>query len=105
MYKAATIPRLYSQNQEIRPYLEEYINNGHTFASMMLEYTSSDFAIGQFAKQALSKVSDANMFIERSQNWRNIYNPKIKWLNSKFPNGVWKNITHDWREGTYKNYF
>ena len=105
MYKAATIPRLYSQKQEIRPYLEEYINNGHTFASMMLEYTSSDFAIGQFAKQALYKNLDANMLIERSQNWKNIYNPKIKWLNSKFPNGVWKNITHDWREGTYKNYF
>ena len=30
---------------------------------------------------------------------------EIKWLNSKFPNNVWKNINHDWREGTYKNYF
>jgi len=105
MYKGAMIPRLYSQKQEIRPYLEEYISNGHTFASMMLEYTSSDFAIGQFAAQALSKFSEADMLINRAQNWRNIYNPKIKWLNSKFPNGVWKNINHDWREGTYKNYF
>jgi len=105
MYKGAMIPRLYSQKQEIRPYLEEYINNGHTFASMMLEYTSSDFAIGQFAAQALSKFSEAAMFINRAQNWKNIYNPKIKWLNSKFPNGVWKNINHDWREGTHKNYF
>jgi predicted alpha-1,2-mannosidase len=105
MYKGAMVPRITSQNQEVRPYLTEYINNGHTFASMMLEYTSSDFAIGQFAAQALSKFSDANMFINRAQNWKNIYNPKIKWLNSKFPNGVWKNINHDWREGTYKNYF
>ena len=105
MYRGAMIPRLNSQKQEIRPYLTEYINNGHTFASMMLEYTSSDFAIAQFASQALEKFSDAEMLIDRAQNWKNIYNPEIKWLNSKFPNNVWKNINHDWREGTYKNYF
>ena len=105
MYNGAMVPRLNSQKQEIRPYLTEYINNGHTFASMMLEYTSSDFAIGQFALQALNKKNDAKLFIDRSQNWNNIYNPKINWLNSKYPNNVWKDITHDWREGTYKNYF
>ena len=105
MYNGAMVPRVNSQKQEIRPYLTEYINNGHTFASMMLEYTSSDFAIGQFALQALNKKNDAKLFINRSQNWNNIYNPKIKWLNSKYPNNVWKDITHDWREGTYKNYF
>ena len=105
MYKGAMEPRVNSQKQEIRPYLTEYINNGHTFASMMLEYTSSDFAIGQFALQALNKKNDAKLFIDRSQNWKNIYNPQIKWLNSKYPNNVWKDITHDWREGTYKNYF
>ena len=105
MYNGAMVPRLNSQKQEIRPYLTEYINNGHTFASMMLEYTSSDFAIGQFALQALNKKNEAKLFIDRSQNWNNIYNPKINWLNSKYPNNVWKDITHDWREGTYKNYF
>jgi putative alpha-1,2-mannosidase len=72
---------------------------------MMLEYTSSDFAIGQFALQALNKKNDAKLFVDRSQNWNNIYNPKIKWLNSKYPNNIWKDITHDWREGSYKNYF
>jgi len=105
MFKGAMVPRVNSQKQEIRPYLTEYINNGHTFASMMLEYTSSDFAIGQFALQALGKKEEAKLLIDRSQNWNNIYNPKIKWLNSKYPNNIWKDITHDWREGTYKNYF
>ena len=105
MKRGATIPRLRSQNQEIRPYLTEYLRDGHTFASMMLEYTSSDFAIGQFAFQALNLKEDASYFIDRSQNWKNIYNPKNKWLNSKYPNGKWKDIKHDWREATYKNYF
>ena len=68
MYNGAMVPRVNSQKQEIRPYLTEYINNGHTFASMMLEYTSSDFAIGQFALQALNKKNDAKLFIDRSLN-------------------------------------
>lgn len=105
MKRGATIPLLRSQNQEIRPHLTEYIRDGHTFASMMLEYTSADFAIGQFAKQALNNNEDATFFMNRSQNWKNIYNPKNNWLNSRYPNGKWKNIEHDWRESTYKNYF
>ena len=105
MNQGATIPKLRSQDHEIRPYLKEYIRDGHTFSSMMLEYTSSDFAIGQFASQAIGNKVDASYFIERSQNWKNIYNPKNKWLNSRYPNGKWKDINHDWREATYKNYF
>ncbi|MBK3519161.1 GH92 family glycosyl hydrolase [Carboxylicivirga marina] len=105
MKRGATIPRLRSQDQEIRPHLTEYINDGHTFASMMLEYTSADFAIGQFAEQALENTVDSKFFVSRSQNWKNIYNPENNWLNSRYPNGVWKDIEHDWREATYKNYF
>lgn len=105
MKRGATIPLLRSQNQEIRPNLTEYLRDGHTFASMMLEYTSADFAIGQFALQAINKKEDAEFFIDKSQNWKNIYNPKNNWLNSRYPNGKWKNIKHDWREATYKNYF
>ena len=105
MKRGATVPFIRSQDQEIRPYLTEYMRDGHTFASMMLEYTSSDFAIGQFALQALSNTDDASYFINRSQNWKNIYNPKNKWLNSRYPNGKWKDIEHDWREATHKNYF
>ena len=105
MKKGALQLRLKSQKQEIRPYLNEYINYGHTFASMSLEYCSSDFAIAQFAKNAMSNNVDYLFFKKRSQNWKNLYNPRTKWLNSRYPNGVWKDKTHDWREGTFKNYF
>ena len=105
MKRGATIPRLNSQKQEIRPYLTEFTRDGHTFASMLLEYISSDYAIGQFAKDALQLDEDYRFFINRSKSWENIYNPKIKWLNSRYPNGKWKDIKSDWREGTYKNYF
>jgi predicted alpha-1,2-mannosidase len=105
MKLGATIPRLRSQNQEIRPYLHEYLRDGHTFASMSLEYNASDFAIAMFSKNALGFENDYKTFLSRSFNWKNIYNPKIKWLNSRYPNGKWKDINHDWREGTYVNYF
>jgi len=105
MNRGATIPGLRSQDQEIRPHLSEYIEHGTTFASMMLEYTSADFAIGRFARQALGREKEALMFIERAANWKKIFNPDLNWLNSRYPSGPWKDITHDWREGTYKNYF
>tara|TARA_B100001287_G_scaffold225_1_gene209 strand:- start:1233 stop:3377 length:2145 start_codon:yes stop_codon:yes gene_type:complete len=105
MKNGATIPRRKSQDQEIRPYLEEYIRDGYTFASMHLEYTSSDFAIAQFALNALNNIEQYEFFLNRSKNWKNIYNPKINWLNSRYPNKKWKGINDDWREGTYKNYF
>ena len=105
MKQGATIPLLRSQDQEIRPNLTEYLRDGHTFASMMLEYTSADFAIGQFALQAINNKEDGDYFIKRSQNWKNIFNPKNNWLNSRHSNGKWKDIEQDWREATYKNYF
>ncbi len=105
MKRGATIPKLKAQNQEIRPFLQEYISYGHTYASMLLEYTSADFAIGQFAQNALRLSEDSRFFFERSKSWKNIYNPETTWLNSRNPDGTWKSMTSDWREGTYKNYF
>lgn len=105
MYLGATKLNLFSQNQEIRPNLKEYIKYGFTNASMMLEYSSADFAIGQFALSAINNKMDSDYFINRSQNWKNIYNPVTNWLNSKETSGEWKNKKDDWREGTYKNYF
>ena len=72
MKKGALQLRLKSQKQEIRPYLNEYINDGHTFASMALEYCSSDFAIAQFAKNAMSNNKDY-LFFKRDLRTGKIY--------------------------------
>ena len=105
MKLGATKLNLFSQNQEVRPYLKEYMRDGFTYASMMLEYSSADFAIGQFALRALNNKEDYKYFVNRAQNWKNIYNPETNWLNSKEITGEWKNKKDDWREGSYKNYF
>jgi predicted alpha-1,2-mannosidase len=105
MRNGAVIPLLRSQEQEIRPHLTEYIRDGLAPASMMLEYTSADYAIGQFALQALNDQDTARFFMKRALSWKNLYNPGNKWLNSRHSNGDWKDIAHDWREATHKNYF
>jgi alpha-1,2-mannosidase, putative len=105
MKQGASIPRLYSQNREIRPYLNDYIKKGIAPASMLLEYTSSDYAIGKYAQLALNNDDESNFFIRRASSWKNLFNPALNWLCSRKTNGEWKDINADWREATYKNYF
>ncbi len=106
MKRGATVPFLRAQNQEIRPLLKEYMQDEFApNASMMLEYTSSDYAIGQFAKNVIGDFDDSKFFLDRASYWKNIYNPELKWLCSRDSEGNWKDIQQDWREASYKNYF
>jgi len=105
MKAGATSPQSYSQDKEIRPFLSDYIEKGLAPASLLLEYASTDFAIGRFAEQALGNEADASFFCNRSQSWKKLYYPQLNWLCSRHSDGQWKKITDDWREGTYKNYF
>lgn len=105
MKNGAENPSAKSQNQLTRPFLKQYLEKGYMAASMMLEYTSADFAIGTFAKQAFGDEATYKQYLKRAQNWKNIYNPETKWLNSKNEDGSWKKHDEDWREASYKNYF
>ena len=51
MRKGAEEPGSKSQDVETRPGLKQYLDKGYYNASIQLEYTSADFAIGQFALQ------------------------------------------------------
>lgn len=105
MKKGAEDPTTKSQNQLTRPFLKQYIEKGYMNASMMLEYTTADFAIGQFAKQALGDEKTYSVYLKRAQNWKNLYDPETKWLRSRNEDGSWKKYDEDWREASYKNYF
>lgn len=106
MVKGATVPGTFSQNVVVRPGLENYIEKGIENASLCLEYTSSDYAIGQFALQAMNDADAAAFFMQRAGNWKNLYDPSTKWLRSRHNHDMsWKNPDHDWREATKENYF
>lgn len=109
MCRGAEVPGTMSQSVETRQHLEQYLNDGFISesmgASMLLEYTSADFAIAQFARQAFNNDELYKTYLKRSEKWKNIYNPESTWLQSRFADGSWKPQTDDWREASYKNYF
>jgi len=105
MQRNAEIPGLKCQNVEVRPGLKQYLEKGYYNASMQLEYTSADFAIGQFALRAVGDEFSSWKYFETARSWKNLFNPETGWLQSRYPNGAWKPLSEDFREATYKNYF
>ena len=105
MRRGAEVPGTQSQQILTRPYLQQYIDKGYIYASMQLEYASADFAIAQFARQTTGNDTLYNTYLQRSQSWKNLYNPATNWLQSREEDGSWKKYDQDWREASYKNYF
>ena len=101
----AEIPGAKSQNIEERPGLKQYLEKGYYNASEQLEYTSSDFAIGQFALRAIGDEFSAWRYFHFAGSWKNLFNPETGWLQSRNSDGSWKPLSEDFRESTYKNYF
>jgi predicted alpha-1,2-mannosidase len=105
MQKTGTVPGAKSQQIEARPGLAQYLKKGYYNASIQLEYTSADFAIARFALAAAGDEFASWHFLAQARTWKNLYNPRSSWLQSRNPDGSWKPLGEDWREATYKNYF
>ena len=105
MRKGAEEPGSKSQDVETRPGLKQYLDKGYYNASTQLEYTSADFAIGQFALHAVGDEFASWRYFHFARSWKNLYNPDTGWLQSRNPDGSWKSLGEDFRESTYKNYF
>ncbi|RYE07276.1 MAG: glycoside hydrolase family 92 protein, partial [Sphingobacteriaceae bacterium] len=102
MRKGAEVSETKSQEVETRPYLAQYLSKGYINASMSLEYNSADFAISQLIKQTNGDKQLVQKYLTQAQYWKNLYNPKSGWLQSKTPEGSWKKQDEDWREAGYK---
>ena len=105
MKRGAEVPGAKSQNEETRPHLKQYLEKGYMHASMQLEYTSADFAIGQYALHAVGDEFASWRYFHFARSWKNLFNPTTGWLQSRNPDGSWKHQGDDWREATYKDYF
>ena len=73
-------PGARSQQVEERPGLQQYLDKGYWNASEQLEYTSADFAIGQFALHAVGDEFASWRYFHFARSWRNLYNPETGWL-------------------------
>lgn len=105
MRKGAEEPGSKSQTIETRPGLKQYLSKGFYDSSIQLEYTSADFAIGQFALRACGDEFLSWRYFGMARSWKNLFNPETGWLQSRNPDGSWKSLDADWRESTYPNYF
>ena len=68
---------------------------GHNYAGhqegagQTLEYSYQDWCLAQMAK-ALGKAEDHELFMARSNNWRNVFDPETKWMRPKDNDGNWQ---------------
>jgi predicted alpha-1,2-mannosidase len=90
---------------EARPGLTYYKQLGYVpldktaeSASETLEDAYDDFAVAQVAK-ALGREADYRGFINRSRNYRNLYNPQRGFMQARRADGSWGSPDEGWTEG------
>ncbi len=56
--------------------------------AMTLEYAFQDWCIASMARQ-LGKTQDAELFLQRSEQWRNVFDPAVGWARPRHQSGEW----------------
>ena len=67
-------------------------------ASSTLEDSYDDWCVAQVAK-SLGRTADYQFFLKRSQNYKNIFNPKTGFMQARNFDGSWASPTAGWTEG------
>lgn len=84
------------------------IDDEHESVSKTVEYAYDDWCIAQMAK-ILGKKEDYQYFMKRSQNWKNLYNPKNGFMQPR-KNGNWyepfepREVNNNYTEGNSWHY-
>lgn len=92
----------YEHNSAIGGGIEHYIEKGYVNypltprygfhqegAGQTLEYAFQDWCLAQMAGE-LGKTEDQHYFLNRSENWKNLYDPQSGWIRPKNTAGEWK---------------
>lgn len=74
-------------------FLDVYIKKGYVPyemnpASRTMDYAYDDFCVAQMAK-SLGKTDDYDYLMKRSGNWKNLFNPELKFIVPKDSTGKW----------------
>jgi len=72
--------------------------------SRTLEYAYDDWCLAQMAK-ALGRKEDYNLFMERANHYRNLFDPVTKFMRPRYSDGTWKKffIPGSWKGFTEGN--
>jgi predicted alpha-1,2-mannosidase len=68
-------------------------------ASSTLEDSYDDWSVAQVAK-SLGKTKDYNFFLQRSLNYKNLFNKKTGLMQGKLSDGSWADPKDGWTEGS-----
>jgi predicted alpha-1,2-mannosidase len=76
-------------NPQLREYMKfGYVPHEYGKTNKTLDYAFDDYCVAQMAK-ALGKQEDYNYFIKRSENYKNVFNPNLKFVVPKDSTGNW----------------
>jgi hypothetical protein len=79
----------YVGNRNIIPYMAMgYVPVGEGPVSNTLEYAFDDWCVAQMAK-SLGKTEDYKYFMQRSQNYRNVFDRTTGYIRPKYAGGPW----------------
>ncbi len=79
----------YVGNRNLKTYLENgFVPAGEGPVSNTLEYAYDDWCVAQMAK-ALGKMDDYKYFMQRGQNYRNVFDPSSGYIRPKYSGGPW----------------
>ncbi|ASV29703.1 GH92 family glycosyl hydrolase [Maribacter cobaltidurans] len=87
-------------NRHMKDYMEYgYVPEETGAASNTMEYAFDDWCLGQFGL-ALGKKRDAKFFLERSGNYKNLFDKETGYLRRRHKDGSWADDFDPFRMGT-----
>lgn len=83
-------PRPLHEGREVAEYQRlGYLSLKHSRSvSRTLEYAYNDFCLAQVAK-ALGHTEKYRVYLERSRSWMNLWNPELRSVRPRYPDGRW----------------
>lgn len=79
----------YVGNRNLQTYMDlGFVPTNEGPVSNTLEYAYDDWCVAQMAK-SLGKMDDYTYFMQRSQNYRNVFDPSTKYIRPKYAGGPW----------------
>lgn len=104
MVSGETDPQAHCQEFKLKYRILDYLERGYipfdlksyrgrVAASSTLDYGVADFALSRFA-QSRGDLTYARYFLEKSQNWKNIFNDRTGFIQPKNESGEWMESFH-----------
>ena len=79
----------YAGNRNLETYMNlGYVPTNEGPVSNTLEYAYDDWCVAQMAK-SMGKMEDYQYFMQRAQNYRNVFDPSTKYIRPKYAGGPW----------------